>query len=337
MAFVERAVDDTCHVVLTAGAHPQMSDIIDSIEYSRNLKEQPKPTEPTQKPVPQQPTTSTSNNTSIQDQSGVQESTNNDAISMNALVGTWGLYAGNKTHYYWDFKADGNFSYYRASWHDYTSKNEFFYKGKYRVKDHAIEFYDCYLDSNNGRSWKYFSVGSFLELQYDVSFDIPLINPKKRDDVSMTFEFIDSMRLRFISENGIVWGNFDMVFHYMADSHNVAIPAHRIPVPGLLWPKDKLPPEVLEYESGSIREVDDTSRSREIYIYIERTTREDIIDYGKRLIKSGWERGAFTELLDGTGDALWLDMGKIHLHINMIRDDYAKIAFWYDFGFEKYW
>jgi|GEM_PF-3041854 len=266
--------------------------------------------------------------------------TGDDAVSMNALVGTWGYRSGGSEHFYWNFNADGSFAYYRASnveTGSWFTRHETFTKGKYHVKDYVIEFYDCHRDSHSGASWKYFSVGSYLALQYDIPFDTPLEAPKETDNVSMMFEFTDSMTLRIISDCGIVWGNYDIAFQYMANSHNVAIPTHRIPVTDLTWPTDKLPPEVLEYTSGSIREIDDTSHNRTVHIYIERTTREALVDYGKRLIQSGWERGAFTDLLDGTGDTLWLDKGGIHLHLNMSRDDFIEIAFWYGIGFEKYW
>ena len=268
--------------------------------------------------------------------------TDNDAISKNALAGIWGCRDGGGEHFYWDFKADGTFSYYKASTYSTNglfTRYETYIKGKYRVKDYVIEFYDCQIDSHSGASWKYSGVGSYLDLRFDMlPFEKPLENPKDRDGVSMLFEFIDSVTMRILSENNsIVWGNYDMDFQCIADSHNVAVPTHRIPVPDLAWPTDKLPPEVLAYTDGSIREIDDTSYSREVHIYVERTTREALISYGERLLQAGWERGGFTDLLDGTGDTLWLDRGDIHLHLKMRRDDYVEIAFWYEMGFEKYW
>ena len=278
------------------------------------------------------------------DPNSTMNTTGEDSVSINALLGTWGCRDNGGEHFYFNFKADGSFSYYKAmTYSTYSTFSSFtryetFIKGKYRVDGYVIEFYGCQIDTHTGLSWKYFDVGSYLDLQYDFPFDTtPLEDPRERDGASMMFEFSDAMTLRFISESGIVWGNYDMDFQYMADTHNVVIPTHRIPVPDLEWPTDKLPPEVLEYTAGSIREIDDTSHNREVHIYIERTTREDLIDYGERLMQSGWERGAFSELLDGTGNALWLDMGGIHLHLYLRRDDYVEIAFWYGIGVEKYW
>ena len=268
-------------------------------------------------------------------------STGNDAVSMNALVGTWGCRDNGGEHFYYVFEANGNFTYYRGSTYSTDglfTRYEFYTKGKYRVKDHVIEFYDCQRDSHMGASWKYFGVGSFLDLQYDIPFDsTPLEDPRKADNATVMFEFTNATTLRIISESGIVWGNYDMDFKYMGNSRSVTVPTHRIPVPDLAWPKNKLPPEVPAYTDGSIREIDDTSHDRTVYIYIERTSREALVDYGERLIQSGWEPDYFDGLLDGTDDVLWLEKDGLHVNLYLRRDDYVEIAFWYEMGVQKYW
>ena len=135
-------------------------------------------------------------------------STGDDAVSMNALVGTWGCRSGGGEHFYFVFKADGRFTYYTASTYSTNglfTRYEFYTKGKYRVEDYVLEFYDCQRDSHSGASWKYFSIGGSLDLQYDIPFDsTPLEDPNNVDGASMMFEFGDSMTLRIISEAGII-------------------------------------------------------------------------------------------------------------------------------------
>ena len=240
-------------------------------------------------------------------------STGNDAVSMNALIGLW-WYRGWAEIYYWNFGEDGTFAYYVPTVSASVNYwNEYYLKGKYRVNGNVIECYDCYFDSysaTTGRDAKYFNASERINLPENILLETPLKDPKKVDDFSILFEFIDSMQLRIVSDRSGIHG-YDADFSYLdynGNGHNVTIPTHTLP--GFTWPKDKLPPDLPEYRNGRIRSVEPITNSSDgstIRIYIDKTTREDGKNYIFNLIQQeGWERtwmseAGLVDLIEGGG------------------------------------
>jgi len=138
------------------------------------------------------------------------------------------------------------------------------------------------------------------------------------------------MHLRIVISQGIR-DNYDTDFSYMDDSHNVTIPTHSLP--GVTWPENALPTDVLEYSGGRIRSIDTTSHSDEVVIYIDRTTREAHINYVTSLLQAGWidkyedEFEDFKQGKEQTHGA-YLYKGDYNLTVVYYGDGTGKIAYY---------
>jgi len=210
--------------------------------------------------------------------------TGDDAVSVNALVGSWRV-SINGFYIYWDFGKDGSFAYYVANQRSVSANYESFTKGKFRVKGSVIELYNCQNDSEStGYSYKYFG-DSRSSIPANTLLNTPLKDAKKSNDFSMVFEFIDVMRLRIIIDLGNPIDKYDTRFTYREDKHNVTIPSHSLP--GLAWPKNDIPSGVPEYSDGRIWKVETVSGS--IRIEIDRTTHADLLKYVNGLLQAGWK------------------------------------------------
>ena len=126
-----------------------------------------------------------------------------DVVSVKALAGTWWSRGWSEIFYY-SFAEDGNFAYYVPTISpnvDYW--NEFFIKGKYRVKGNVIECYNCQVDWHSGNyigDNKYFGVEERTNLPKNILLNTKLKDPKKIDNYSMLFEFFDPMRMRIVKQ-----------------------------------------------------------------------------------------------------------------------------------------
>ena len=252
-----------------------------------------------------------------------------DPVSVNALVGLWGT-RGYATLYIWAFGKDGNFAYYKATYTDSpTRTTEYFSKGKYRVNGDNIEFYDCQDDHQTialYRHWKYFGDDP-PKYTADTMLNTPLEDPKKADDFSILFEFIDTKLLRIVIDRG---DKYDMDFGYVGDSHNIVIPTHSLP--GVAWPKNQIPFDAPEYVNGRVRSVSTNSSGNELHVVIDRTTRKDMSEYVERLRQAGWSprygEADLKAALEGinTNSSLGKDDYKIAFEFQ--RDDCVKLIFY---------
>ena len=255
-----------------------------------------------------------------------------DSVSSNALVGSWYYHAGT-FWFHFAFGEDGRFAYYVASRSGTNNSiNETYVKGKYRASGNNVEFYDNQVDSYFGYgSWKYFG-NSQHELTAKELLETPLIDTEKTDNFSMMFEFLDATRLRIILDRDNVRDRYDEVFYRIGTA-----PTDNVPItpslPGNAWPKDKLPADVLEYSGGRVREVD-TSRSGEVIIMIDNTTREYYISYFNSLIQSGWtdpypeEFDDFVRDVRSTHWAAGMQKGSYRLSVSWRGDGDVKISYW---------
>jgi len=259
-----------------------------------------------------------------------------DPVAVNALVGTWWM-RGWAEIYYWTFGTDGNFAYYVPTISpnvDYW--DEYFIKGKYRVNGNAIEFYDCYFDSDHinqsvhAKNVKYFGDSERINMPQNKLLETPLKDPKKIDDFKILFEFFDALRLRIVSDRSGLHG-YDSDFSYLdynGNGHKVTIPTHSLP--GLAWPKDKIPSGVPEYNDGRIRVVD-TSRAGQVSIIVDRTTRDYFANYINNLILLGW-KASFSDVwisdaMEGSGVS-YLEKGKANISIESRGNNSFYISFW---------
>ena len=218
-----------------------------------------------------------------------------DPVSVKALVGTWWM-IGWSDVYYWNFAMDGRFAYYIGTVANVSYWNEYFLKGKYRVNGIVIEFYDCQFDSYSsptGRNAKYFNSDRY-DMPKNLLLETSLVDPKNVDDFTVKFEFFNTTLMRIVTDGSTrTRENYDEDFTYSdyGDGHNVTIPTHTIPA--VEWPKDKLPPDLPEYQNGRVRSVEPITNSTNgstVEIIIDKTTREDGKNYIYRLIQEeGWQ------------------------------------------------
>jgi hypothetical protein len=225
------------------------------------------------------------------DNGGNPAATGDDAVSVKALNGLWHT-KGYIENYYWAFDAKGRFAYYisgrrivqEGTLLPYAS--EAYYKGNYRVNGYTIEFSNVQYDGFHETygSFKYFSdqngiTGGKL-------LDTPLKNPGKEDNFSLLFEFKDASCLRIVIDRDGLRDNYDWFFDYVGSRGNVTIPTHKIP--GAVWPKDKLPPDLPEYKGGRIMSTNSSSQYY-INVKIDGSTRENYIAYYESVVQSGWK------------------------------------------------
>jgi len=262
--------------------------------------------------------------------------TGDDAVSKNALVGVW-VTTGWADVYWWEFGANGSFAYYRGTISGSVSYwDEYFLKGKYRVNGNTIEYYDCQFDSyeehalsgNPARNHEYFDNSKRLDMPNNLLLDTPLQNPKNSNDLSVKFEFIGTMTLRIVKNSGTLNMEYDDCdFDYHANSHDVTILAHSLP--GVAWPKDKIPSMVPAYTDGRVRSVDDTTHAGEVAIIIDRTTRDCFANYINNLISLGW-KASFDDVW--TSDAMeggssFLQNGNAKILIGLRGDSTLILSF----------
>jgi hypothetical protein len=216
-----------------------------------------------------------------------------NAVSQAALVGTWVCDDGWGTGYIWHFMADGRFMRFVAggtTWKSAGGTNwdsawNGIKRGNYRVNGHIIECYGC--QSSTG----FQMVGDVSNVPLNMAmndlFNSPMKDPDAVDDFTVEFEFNDSMSLR-IAVMAAGFDKYDYNFsYYSAESHDVEIPAHS--VPSREWPIEMLAYEIPLYDYDCrIREIE-TGKTKEITIYIDRTTQDDYANYVHRLVRDGWE------------------------------------------------
>ena len=214
-------------------------------------------------------------------------STGNDAVSMNALAGSWWA-SGKSESYAWAFSADGIFA------TGYTSSSripvayattgvyQYTIKGNYRVNGYIIEFYNCQMSDD----FSYKMSGRYLTSEEAAKLLNTLLDkPREIDDFSIQFEFYDAMNLRIINSRTEA-NSYDVILPYNGNSHNVTAPTHQIP--SKPWPKDLLPSDFPEYGSGGRVESVEKDNIGNVTIYIDRTTLETYVDYCNRLLQLGW-------------------------------------------------
>ena len=226
--------------------------------------------------------------------SGSKKSTGDDAISMNALVGSWFHYDGWFSAYLWKFDADGNYARFKVSQSGYTNDvGTTWYSaygnimtGKYRVRGYVIELYN---NQHSSQFSKDYNIGSVPPHNTAVSKLPPLSDPSKVEDLTLEFEFTDAITLRLASARPL-YDDYDVEFEYYGeDSHDVTIPKHSIPsreCPGVFAKAD-----IPEYGSGRIRDVRNRmngERLSEILVEIDRSTPEYYKSWIDRLIQNGW-------------------------------------------------
>ena len=219
----------------------------------------------------------------------------NDAVSMNALVGSWYWHDKGDTAYLWIFGADGTYVRLRAMnivykdrfqwWNNWKASSSWFRRGKYRVRGHVIE---CF-DNVHTRDFD-LALNPFDGMQnkpIDTIMNSPMNDPSSVEDFTIHFEFLDAMTLRLVTternRDDYYVGDFD---YYSGDSHNVVIPTHRIP--SREWPNDLLPSDTVEYSGGRIVFVNAFNRNR-LYILIDETTRDVYVNYIDHMVQAGWE------------------------------------------------
>jgi len=242
-------------------------------------------------------------------------STSNDAVSMNALVGSW-YNSGWDSTVAWSFSADGNFAYSRA----YRSGQRTYFsdlKGKFRVNGYTLEFFDCQSDLHS-------VVGVRLITSENASnlLSSALDNPSSFDDFSGQFEFYDAMELRI--KYNISTLDYDHYIQYNDSSHNVTVPTHRIP--SLPWPKDLLPADIPEYSNGRIREVTVDHRDGAIRINVDSTTPDSFGEYCNRLLQEGWSFKYSDVSIESVkkGYLVSLQKGKENLMLDGPEEDWDK-------------
>jgi hypothetical protein len=231
--------------------------------------------------------------------------TGNDAVSVNALVGSWYWYDGGSTGYIWIFDAHGNYARLRATSTTTTNPAGSTWQfaarnvrvGNYRVHEHIIECFNNVESQDNelrhnpfGEGWSNAAVDELLRT--------PLSDSSDFRDFTMHFEFVDTMTLRLASVEPNRDDNYLAEFEYHSgDSHNVVIPTHRIPT--LKWPaKDLLPPDTVEYTDGRILFVN-TFGGR-LIIHIDETTSVAYANYLERMVQAGWtDVNADPDILEG--------------------------------------
>ena len=270
------------------------------------------------------------------DENGNPAVTADDAISVKALAGTWWS-RGWSELFYWSFGEDGNFAYYVPTISPNVGYwNEFFIKGKYRVKGNVIECYNCQCDYYSGDyigDNKYFGVSERSNLPDNILLETKLKDPQKIDNFSMLFEFFDAMRMRIVLDLSVIHNiehgdmhTYDADFNYNSNNHNVEVPTHTIP--GLAWPKNNtlIPAGTPEFSNGRIRAIDNTTFDYEIRIDIDRTTRAALMDYIDSLVQFGWIRTGTTQT-----ETIWifyLEMGEYTLTIESENDYSFRLIFY---------
>ena len=234
--------------------------------------------------------------------------TGDDAISMNALAGSWYWHDGNSSVYIWIFDSVGNFirikttrvnwsNWNGSTWAEVTmdSASHSIIKGNYRIRGHIIEFFSNQVSRTYSKEinpW-----GDKNNFPVTALLNTPLSNPSNYEDMILHFEFIDKMNLRFITiETPTLLGDsYDAIFgYYNGESHNITIPTHTIP--SRAWPKDELPINMPEYTGGRIRNIRVfSSSSPKLTIYIDRATHDSLVNYIERLVQSGWSYSSYYE------------------------------------------
>jgi len=217
--------------------------------------------------------------------------TEDDVVSVKALVGGWFYYDGWSSAYLWKFDSGGNYARFKVSQSGFTNDvGTTWYSaygniltGKYRVNGYVIELY------NNQHSSQFaqdYNIGSVPPHNIAVGKLPPLNNPSPVGDFNLEFEFFDAMTLRVVSDRP-VYDDYDGLFDYYGEnSHNVTIPTHQIP--SKPWPKDLLPSDFPEYGSGGRVKNIVVDNAGNVMIYIDRTTLDTYVGYIYLLLQEGW-------------------------------------------------
>ena len=226
-----------------------------------------------------------------------------DPVSTKALAGYW-TYMGSNQATSWVFGEDGRFagllvaqsgssyldsygySYYRAS-----SAYKHLLQGDYRVSGGVIKFTNCQISTAMTFDGEYWHDSGINDAADKLLF-APLDEPKRADDFTMEFEFIDQLRLRIRLDRGAL-EEYDWDFTREDGPVTVPIPTHRIPP--MAWPDAMLSPEMPEYgEPGRVRRVYNSEYDsnepayKNWYINIDRTSFDKVLSYAQALRSAGW-------------------------------------------------
>ena len=219
-----------------------------------------------------------------------------DAVSVNALAGSWFYYDGWGSAYLWRFDLDGNYVRFIVSQSGYTNDvGTTWYSaygnvmtGKYRVNGHLIE---CYNNQHSSQFARDYSIGSVPPHNIAVSQLPPLSDPSKVEDITLEFEFTDTMTLRLVTFARPLYDDYDTEFEYFSgDSHNVTIPTHSIPPRE--WPEVYAKVGIPAYGDGRVRYAGNRrngDRISEVNVSIDHTSQAYFNSFIERLMQSGWE------------------------------------------------